>query len=69
MWNSYLRKNNNQTEIEPIDYFFPLAQVTAGVMNAPYETFVNGKNVYKRILIHRRCVNGEECVGRMRMRA
>lgn len=50
-WEAYLRENNNQTEIEPIDYFYPLHQSIAGVMNAAYETFVNGKNVYKRILI------------------
>ena len=50
-WETYLRENNNQTEIEPIDYFYPLHQSIAGVMNAAYETFVNGKNVYKRILI------------------
>lgn len=50
-WETYLRENNNQTEIEPIDYFYPLNQSIAGVMNATHETFVNGRNVYKRILI------------------
>lgn len=55
-WKTYLCENNNQTEIEPIDYFYSLHQSIAGVMNAAYETFVNGKNVYKRILI---CQKGE----------
>ena len=50
-WETYLRENNNQTEIEPIDYFYPLNQSIAGVMNAAHETFMNGRNVYKRVLI------------------
>lgn len=56
-WEAYLCENNNQTEIEPIDYFYPLNQSIAGVMNAAYETFVNGKNVYKRILICQKGTN------------
>ena len=53
-WEAYLRENNNQTEIEPIDLFYPLRQQIAGVMNSPYETLVNGKNIYKRILVSRK---------------
>ena len=48
-WEAYLRKNNNQTEIEPIDYFYPLSikSRAAGTMNG----LIDGKETYRRILI------------------
>lgn len=48
-WEAYLRENNNQTEIEPIDYFYPLSikSRAAGTMNG----LINGKETYRRILI------------------
>ena len=51
-WEAYLRKNNNQTEIEPIDYFYPLSikSRAAGTMNG----LINGKETYVRVLIRRK---------------
>lgn len=48
-WEAYLRKNNNQTKIEPIDYFYQLSikSRAAGTMNG----LINGKETYRRILI------------------
>lgn len=56
-WEAYLRKNNNQTEIEPIDYFYPLSikSRAAGTMNG----LINGKETYRRILIKYR---KDDCV-------
>lgn len=41
-WEAYLRENNKQAEIEPIDFFYPLRQQIAGVMNTSNEALVNG---------------------------
>lgn len=50
-WEAYLRKNNNQTEIEPIDLFFPNATSrSAGSMNG----LIDGKETYRRILIRKK---------------
>ena len=51
-WEAYLLKNNNQTEIEPIDYFYPLSikSRAAGTMNG----LINGKETYVRVLIRRK---------------
>lgn len=51
-WETYLCENNNQTEIEPIDYFYPLSikSRAAGTMNG----LINGKETYRRILIRRK---------------
>ena len=48
-WKAYLRENNNQTEIEAVDYFYPLSikSRAAGTMNG----LINGKKKYRRILI------------------
>ena len=47
-WEAYLRENNNQTEIEPIDFFYPNATSrSAGSMNG----LIDGKETYRRILI------------------
>ena len=48
-WKAYLRENNNQTEIEAVDYFYPLSikSRAAGTMNG----LINGKETYRRILI------------------
>lgn len=48
-WKTYLRENNNQTEIEAVDYFYPLSikSRAAGTMNG----LINGKETYRRILI------------------
>lgn len=46
-----IKKNadNNQTEIEPIDYFYPLSITSraAGTMNG----LIDGKETYRRLLI------------------
>ena len=49
---AYLRENNNQAEIEPIDYFYPLSikSRAAGTMNG----LIDGKETYRRILIEYR---------------
>lgn len=56
-WETYLCENNNQTEIEPIDYFYPLSikSRAAGTMNG----LINGKETYRRILIKYR---KDDCV-------
>lgn len=48
-WETYLRENNNQAEIEPVDYFYPLSikSRAAGTMNG----LINGNETYRRILI------------------
>lgn len=54
-WEAYFRKNNNQTKIEPIDYFYPLSikSRAAGTMNG----LINGKETYRRILIRQKGTN------------
>lgn len=56
-WETYLCENNNQTKIEPIDYFYPLSikSRAAGTMNG----LINGKETYRRILIKYR---KDDCV-------
>ena len=50
-WQEYLRQNNNQAKVEPIDYFFPLSTTrAAGTMNG----LLDGKETYRRILIQRK---------------
>lgn len=48
-WETYLRENNNQAEIEPVDYFYPpsIKSHAAGTMSG----LINGKETYRRILI------------------
>ena len=53
-WKEYLRQNNNQAKIEPIDYFFPNSISVGGMMNSPKDTMVNGTKKYARILIKRK---------------
>lgn len=56
-WEAYLRENNNQTEIEPIDYFYPLSMPIGGCMNSPKDTMIDGVKKYARILIREKaCV-------------
>lgn len=56
-WKAYLRENNNQTEIEPIDYFYPLSMPIGGCMNSPKDTMIDGVKKYARILIREKaCV-------------
>lgn len=48
-WETYLRENNNQAEIEPVDYFYP-----PSIKSRAAETMsglINGKETYRRILI------------------
>lgn len=48
-WKTYLRENNNQAEIEPVDYFYP-----PSIKSRAAETMsglINGKETYRRILI------------------
>lgn len=54
-WEAYLRENNNQAKIEPIDYFYPLSikSRAAGTMNG----LINGKETYRRILICQKGTN------------
>jgi len=49
-WTEYL--HNNQSEIEPVDYFYPLSIKgrVAGTMNG----MINGKETYRRILIRKK---------------
>lgn len=53
-WKTYLCKNNNQTKIESIDYFFPSSMSINGCMNSPKDTMVNGVKKYARILVKRK---------------
>ena len=55
-WETYLHKNNNQVEIEPIDYFYPSSMSIDGCMNSPKDTIINGIKKYARILIQRKGV-------------
>ena len=50
-WEAYLRKNNNQTAIEPIDFFFPSSMAINGCMSNPKDTEINGTKKYARILV------------------
>lgn len=50
-WEAYLRKNNNQAEIEPIDYFYPNATNLKNTLVG--DGTVNGKKTYARILVQR----------------
>ena len=51
-WEAYLRQNNNQEEIEPIDFFFPLSVSSraAGTMSG----LIDGKETYIRILVRKK---------------
>lgn len=51
-WEAYLRQNNYQTEIEPIDYFYPNATNLANTL--VNDCTINGKKTYVRVLIRRR---------------
>lgn len=51
-WEAYLRQNNNQTEIEPIDYFYPNATNLANSL--VNNCTINGKKTYVRVLIRRK---------------
>jgi hypothetical protein len=51
-WKAYLRKNNNQTEIEPIDYFYPNATNLANTL--VNDCIINGKKTYVRVLIRKK---------------
>ena len=50
-WETYLCENNNQTEIEPIDFFYPMSMTIGGCMNSPKDTMINGEKKYARLLI------------------
>ena len=51
-WEAYLRKNNNQTEIEPIDYFYPNGTNLKNTM--VNDCTINGKKTYVRMLIRKK---------------
>lgn len=51
-WKAYLCENNNQTEIEPIDYFYP--NVTNLANTLVNNCTINGKKTYVRVLIRRK---------------
>ena len=51
-WEAYLCENNNQEEIEPVAYFYPLTWQISG----KDRTRVSGKLTYARILIKRKGV-------------
>lgn len=53
-WEAYLRQNNNQAKIDPIDLFYPNSMAIGGCMNAPKDTSVSGQKKYARILIRRK---------------
>lgn len=51
VWEDYLHRNKNKTDIEPIDLFFPRSMPICGCMNSPKDTVVAGVKKYSRILI------------------
>lgn len=51
-WETYLRENNNQTEIEPIDYFYPNGTNLKNTM--VNDCTINGKKTYVRMLIRKK---------------
>ena len=51
-WESYLRSNNNKKEMNPIDYFFPVATNLKNTM--VNDCTINGNKTYVRILIRRK---------------
>ena len=53
-WEAYLCENNNQTEIEPIDFFYPMSMAIGGCMNSPKDTMINGEKKYARLLIRKK---------------
>ena len=60
-WEEYIRQNNNQAKVEPIDLFYPVLSIgylaSHGKMprNIPNEApYLNGKWLYNRILIRRK---------------
>ena len=53
-WEAYLCENNNQTEIEPIDFFYPMSMSIGGCMNSPKDTMINGEKKYARLLIRKK---------------
>ena len=50
-WEIYLRQNNNQAKIEPIDYFYPVSTNLSNTL--VNDCTVNGKKTYVRMLIQR----------------
>lgn len=53
-WETYLRKNHNQTEIEPINYVYPNATNLANTL--VNNCTIKGKKTYVRVLIRRKRV-------------
>lgn len=51
-WEAYLCKNNNQTKIEPIDYFYPNGTNLKNTM--VNDCTINGKKTYVRMLIRKK---------------
>ena len=51
-WEAYLCENNNQTEIEPIGYFYPNGTNLKNTM--VNDCTINGKKTYVRILIRKK---------------
>lgn len=51
-WEAYLRENNNQTEIEPIDYFYP-RRINFSGKDRTHLGGVSGKYTYGRIFIRK----------------
>lgn len=49
---TYLRQNNNQTEIEPIDYFYPNGTNLKNTM--VNDCTINGKKTYMRMLVRKK---------------
>ena len=49
MWNSYLRKNNNQTKIEPIDIFYPMKWQMSGRDRTAVSNILTYARVFIRI--------------------
>lgn len=54
-WETYLCENNNQTKIEPIDYFFPLRWQISG----NERTLVKNKLTYARVFIRYKLKDGD----------
>ena len=54
-WETYLCENNNKTQIEPIDYFYPLRWQISG----NERTFVKDKLTYARVFIQYKQRDGD----------
>ena len=55
-WKDYICENNNQAEIEPIDFFYPMPWQMSG----KDRTSINGKLTYARVFIRKKLTKKEK---------